>query len=157
MSAYTYEYKLPGLVDAPAQVVGEIFEELEKSETGLTPQALVDASRDEEAPLHDEFEWRDDVAAEKYRCDQAAKIIRNVVIVKSQDDEERKAPTRAYVSIPGNEHRYVAVKAALDNAVWKEHLLLTAKREMQQFYGKYRRLDELAGVLDAIAEYLDVG
>ena len=59
-----YSYRVPGLQKAPAEVTGRVFEELANSEGGLSPRTLVDASRDENAPLHNEFEWRDDVAAE---------------------------------------------------------------------------------------------
>ena len=63
----------------PPQVVGEVCLELEKKGR-LTAKNLVDISRDEEAPLHNEFEWSDDIAAEKYREVQAGYIIRSVEI-----------------------------------------------------------------------------
>ena len=59
-----YSYRVPGLQKAPAEVTGRVFEALANSESGLSPRTLVDASRDVNAPLHNEFEWRDDVAAE---------------------------------------------------------------------------------------------
>lgn len=63
----------------PPQIVGEVCLELEK-EGRLTAKNLVDVSRDEDAPLHNEFEWSDDIAAEKYREVQAGYIIRSVEI-----------------------------------------------------------------------------
>lgn len=44
----------------------------------LTPRAVVDAARDENHPLHGEFEWDDTVAAEAYRLDQARQLIADV-------------------------------------------------------------------------------
>lgn len=156
-----YEYKVKGLYSVPAQVAGELFEKLEASDTGLTPQAVVDASRPEDAPLHNEFEWRDDVAAEKYRCEQARKMI-NVVIVKSVDrDEEeetgKRVYDRAFVSTPDGIGSYHSLHTTLNNEVWKAHLLMSAKREMEQFIAKYRQIEELAGVVSAISDYLQVG
>ena len=63
----------------PPQIVGEVCLELEK-EGRLTAKNLVDVSRDKDAPLHNEFEWSDDIAAEKYREVQAGYIIRSVEI-----------------------------------------------------------------------------
>lgn len=154
MAAYSYAYKVKGLQHVSAQTCGEVFETLEKSETGLTPQALVDASRSDDAPLHGEFEWDDEVAAEAYRCDQARKMILNVVIVKADESGNPKDPVRAYVSAPGGKGQYVAMKSALSNEVWKAHLLMEARREMEQFVNKYKRIEELASVVNAITEYL---
>ena len=70
MAAYMYEYRVKGLVKAPAQVAGEIMEQLEQSEQGLSPASLLDASRDESAPLHGEFECRTGVPAAG-NCDTA--------------------------------------------------------------------------------------
>lgn len=154
MAAYSYEFKVKGLQHVSAQTCGEVFEELENSETGLTPQALVDVSRPEDAPLHDEFEWDDEAAAEAYRRDQARKMILNIVIVKADEEGNKKEPVRAYVSAPGGKGQYVAIQSALNNEVWKAHLLMEAKREMEQFVCKYKRIEELASVVDAIREYL---
>ena len=62
-----------------AQVVGEVCYELEKKGR-LTPKELVDVSRPKDAPLHDEFEWNNTIAAEKYREVQAGYIIRSVAV-----------------------------------------------------------------------------
>lgn len=61
------------------QIVGEVCHQLEQ-DGRLTPKDLVNASRDKNAPLHNEFEWRDGVAAEKYREVQAGYIIRSVAV-----------------------------------------------------------------------------
>lgn len=65
-----YEWKEAAQIKADAQKAGEMLENLEKT-VGLTPKNLVEASRDESAPLHNEFEWNDTKAAEKYRETQA--------------------------------------------------------------------------------------
>lgn len=148
MAAFVYEYRVKGLVKAPAQVAGEIMEQLEQSEAGLSPASLLDASRDENAPLHGEFEWRDDVAAEQYRLTQAGGIIRNVyrITVETQG----KAPVRAFVSTGERQQAYVSIATALTNEKWRENLLESAKRDMQSFTAKYRNLDELSEVLTAM-------
>lgn len=46
----------------------------------LTGEAVVEASRPEDAPLHPVFEWDDGKAAEAYRRHQATTLIRAVVV-----------------------------------------------------------------------------
>lgn len=59
-----YEWKEAAQIKADAQKAGEMLENLEKT-VGITPKNLVEANRDESAPLHNEFEWNDTKAAEK--------------------------------------------------------------------------------------------
>lgn len=148
-----YEYKVPGLYKVDAQIAGEICEELQNSPQGLTPESLLEVSSDKSCPLHDEFEWRDDVAAQKYRLQQAANLIRCITIVVDKGDAEPQNE-RAFVVKPGRESAYVSLKNAISNDVWREHLLKQAKDEMRWFQGKYRRLEELAGVCAEIDKFL---
>ena len=148
MSAYIYEYRCKGLQKAPAQVAGEIMEQLEQSEAGLSPASLLDASRDENAPLHNEFEWRDDVAAEQYRLTQAGGIIRNVYRISVETQEQ--SPVRAFVSTGERKQAYASIATALTNEQWRKNLLESAKRDMESFSAKYRNLDELSEVLNAM-------
>ena len=148
-----YSYRVPGLQKAPADVTGKVFEELANSEAGLSPRSLVDASRDENAPLHNEFEWRDDVAAEKYRLTQAQGIIQNLRVVTVQADGS-EAMERSSVVRPGGESRYVALQSALSREDWRDHLLEEARRDCRNFIGKYRRLKALAGITDAMEQFL---
>lgn len=149
MAACSYVFKLPGLVKAPAQSVGELFERLEQSPEGLSPSSVLNASRDENSLLHDEFEWDDTAAAEKYRLGQARFLIQNLTIVTRTDDqtERQNGNDRAFVITPGYKGAYVAIDHALTNAEWRTHLLNTAKQDMDAFIAKYRRLEELASVI----------
>ena len=155
--AYEYKYTYCGLSSLfknPAEVAGPVCQALRDSSTGLTPKALVDASRDENAPLHNEFEWDDSIAAEKYRERQAAKIIRSIVIVRTDIQEVRQSRNRAFVSTGENNHAYVPLGEALSTETWRSNLLKAAKRDAEQFVTKYNRLTELAGVIDAINGFL---
>ena len=158
MAAFKYAYKFPGMYSAPAQSVGEMLEELSNSPDGLTPQSLVDANRAEGTLLHDAFEWRDDVAAEKYRQVQAQAIIRNIVIIEHTTNEEDETTVRGYVVTPGGDSRYVTLQSALTNDSYRAKLLEDAKRNSKCFLAKYRKLRELTSVNDAMERFLhDVG
>ena len=152
MSAFHYEYRVKGLQQAPAQVAGEMMEALEQSEKGLTPETLLYANRDENAPLHNEFEWDDTLAAEKYRLKQASGIIRNVYRITVET--EKADYVRAFVPTGEIKNAYVSVASALTNKQWRANLLEQAKRDMYSFQAKYRSLSELS---DVIAEMRKVG
>ncbi len=152
MPAFSYEYKIKGLVKAAPEDVGELFERLEKTEKGLTPSSVLDASREEGTLLHHYFEWDDSIAGEKYRQDQARFLIRNLIIVEKTDDQQERAETkdRAFVITPGYKSAYVALDNALTNAEWRNHLLKNANRDMEIFTEQYKRLSELADVIQAM-------
>ena len=116
----------------------------------LRAQDVVDAARAEESPLHDWFEWDDSVAAENHRRQQARELIRVYVKVEKQDTPE----TRAYVSLesdrrsPGGGYR--SVSDVFTNPERRAELLTQALREASLWRTKYKALEELAGVFDAI-------
>ena len=149
-----YEYAVKGIYKAPAQQVGELLEKLEQSDNGLSPSTLLEASREEGSLLHDEFEWNDGIAAEKWRLSQAQKIILNIRVVIEKTDSEQERKERGFVVTPGGNSAYVSLQAAFSNEEWKNHLLNQAKEEMDMFIAKYSRLTELAPVIEAMKKSL---
>lgn len=135
-----------------AEVAGQVCEELDRT-VGLTPENLVDASRPEDAPLHNEFEWDDMIAAEEFRRVQARGIISNLSIVI---EENKQAPVRAFFSLQSgfreNSGIYESTITIMDDSDKREKLLNTAKRELDAFMRKYQMLTELASVFAAINE-----
>ncbi len=58
------------------------LKEIAKRDGGkLRPQAVVDAAKDEDSPLHNAFCWDDAEAARLYRLDQARRLIRSFKVV----------------------------------------------------------------------------
>ena len=152
MAAYEYVFK--GMYKVPAQTVGEVLEGLERN-GGLTPKTLLDSQRDENAPLHNEFEWDDTIAAEKWRLDQAQRMIQSIRIVQTDDTEERKAyRERSFVSTPGGRNVYVSMDTAMHKEEYRNHLLEQAKRDSEVYLAKYRRMEELAAVVTAMEDFL---
>ena len=150
-----YEYICTWLHKVSAQTVGEICEELGKSEAGLSPKTLLDASRDENSPLHNEFDWDDTVAAEKWRLEQARILIAHVRIVYSDTEQEQKAiKERGFVSTPGRQSVYVSMDTALHNENYRNYLLQQAKRDSENFLAKYRRVQELSRVVEEMDRFL---
>lgn len=141
-----YEYKAKSMIKAPAQVAGEMCELLSKT-GGLTPKRLVDANRSPDAPLHEEFEWDDVVAAEAYRENQAAYIIRHLVV---KTEEQPEAPVRAFVRVVKESRNYTPVQVVMKNPSMMEVLLENAKKEMEAFVNKYQKIEELQDVIKAM-------
>lgn len=142
-----YTWKDNFRANVKADVVGEVLEKLEQSEEGLTAQAFVDASRPEDAPTHKMFEWRDDVAAEKYR-EQQARVIINHITIKYETVPE---PQRAYFHIYHDEPTYKSVGVIKQSEEDMSALLEMARRELLAFEKKYAILrKELKAVFDAI-------
>ena len=140
----TFSYK------TSADVAGEVCEELDRT-VGLTPENLVDVSRPEDAPLHGEFEWNDELAAEEYRRVQARLMISNLSVVI---EEHKQEPVRAFFSLQSgfrkNSGTYESTITIMGDKEKRAKLLESAKKEMLAFKAKYKMLTELAGVFELI-------
>lgn len=159
MPAFEYKYRVKGLIKAPPEVAGKVCDEIIKEDGVVTPERLVDVSRPETAPLHNEFEWNNDVAAEKYRNEQARQIIKNIVRIEIEDEEPTKVKCwvnsdRAFVPTDERQHHYVTIDTALSNQNWRENLIEAAKRDMRAFIVKYKRLNELEPILNDMTNFL---
>lgn len=123
------------------------------SEGRLTPADLVEVSRAKDAPLHNEFEWNDSIAAEKWREQTGRVMIASIQV--TVEKEETNTPVRAYFNIEHESHEYIPTEIIMSDEAKKERLLDIAKREMNSFRTKYSTLKELAGVIKAIDKVLD--
>ena len=131
-----------------AETAATVTQKLEE-EGRLTASELVNESRPENAPLHAEFEWDNAVAGEKYREHQARNIIHSLVIVTEQQE-----PQKVYYHLYKDEPRYKSVEVILQNPDETEVMLKNAKREMEAFAKRYRRLEALTRVVEVIEETL---
>ena len=146
-----YAWKTP-FFKTDANIAGAVCKGLEES-VGLTAKTLLDASRPEGAPLHDEFEWRDEVAAEKFREQQARVMISNLVIVTVSG--ETVEPTRAFFTLTESKkanNNYHNVIDVMQSKEGRSVLLGIAMRELKSFRAKYNGLEEFAKVIAAIDE-----
>lgn len=140
-----YQWKSGTRISADAQIAGEMCAELEK-EGRLTAKNLLEANREDDAPLHDVFNWNDSEAAELYREDQARYIIRSIVVKKENVAE----PIRQFIHVDVNENKYHSVDILLSKVDTRDSVLKMALAELQAFRKKYQGLEELAKVFAAI-------
>lgn len=124
----------------------------------ISARELLDASRDENAPLHSCFEWDDSVAAEKYRLWQARHII-NSIEVTIVADTDKAVTTRLFLNVkqvaPKVQGEFVGVDVVLGNKDYRARVLQNALAELQAFKRKYAAYEELMGVCKAIDAFAD--
>ena len=139
------------------QIVGEVCASLEK-DGKLTPKELVKASRSIDAPLHKEFEWRDGVAAEKYREFQAGYIIRSVAIEITEVSSEvetielEEAPVvRYYHALERDGNGFENIKTISEDEDKLNKLYTTCLQDADNFRIKYEVLrDKLPALFEAL-------
>ena len=112
----------------------------------LTADLLLEKARDGSNVLHSAFEWRDGIAAEKYRLGQARQMIKSIEIV--YEDLPVEETTVKYWHIVKEEEEptksYVPKDQALADPEMRAKMVLGAFKELRNFRKKYKELDELA-------------
>jgi hypothetical protein len=117
----------------------------------LYPKHVVEFARDPDTALHSAFEWRDGVAAEKYRLHQARHIINVSVEVINRNNKEIEVS--AFVALADERYgqggyRYMPTLMVSNEG--RDRVLETALWELDAFRNKYKQLKKLAGVFAEI-------
>ena len=142
---------------ATADEAASAFEEIRQNSGKLTPELVVDYARPKESVLHNDFEWRDEVAAEKYRQGQARHMI-GAIRITSEDTQE---PVRAYVNVTVGApdeppvRSYMPMKEVLEHPDLHSQMMADAFRDAQSFKQKYNTLERLKPVMDAMDKAFD--
>lgn len=118
----------------------------------LRPEDVVEVAEDENSVLHSCFEWDDKAASHQYRIWQARKLITSYRIRIVGIKQEK--PSRMYVSLKQDRYQerggYRSLKVVLSQPNLREQLLSEAFEELKYFREKYRHLEELKGVFEAM-------
>ena len=154
---HDYEYRDGWHPAVDANTVGGVMETIEERNGAVTSELFLEASRAEDSPTHDVFEWNDDVAAEKYRLHQASRTICavRVIVHDAPGKGSVTGPQRAFVNISMDDSKrakYMNVSDALSNEETRSVVLARAMRELRSFQEKYANLTELADVFTAISK-----
>ena len=138
-------YKYP----ISAEIVGKAIEEIEAEHGEVTAKLLLDKARPKRSKLHGLFEWDDTVAAERWRLDQATKIITAVAVIYDEDEEEHTV--RAFANVGAkNKGSFITMARALSDEESRAIVLRHALEELAAFQSKYDTLSELSEVFAAI-------
>lgn len=119
------------------------------TEGTLTPNAVVDSARPDDAPLHDRFEWDDEVAGEKYREVQAAELIRSVTVTFQEPSTRERTQVRVFHHVETEEAgpHYVPLSELDGDEYLRRQVLDRANREWKTLYSRYQGL---SGWLDTV-------
>lgn len=112
----------------------------------ITPQNVVNLARNENSKLHNDFEWDNEIAGEKYRLSQAREMIQ---LLAFKPKEEIHEPTRVY-QISTEKTVYKPVEVILQNNDEYQNLLKRALLELESFKKRYSNIVELEEVFLAI-------
>ena len=146
-----YEWKTPGLYRISADTVGAEIEQLCNIKGEVSASDVVDIATDIDSPLHSCFEWDDDIAAIKYREEQARALLRNLVTVVVGDSDIESQPVRAFVHIRSESGSgYKPITVVVQDKKDTAYMLERAKAELRSFTVKYNALSELAELFDII-------
>ncbi len=118
----------------------------------LRAEDIVAFARNKKTALHKKFEWEDTKAAHQYRLEQARRIIRVEVIMP----EGATAPIRSFVSFVDQRKEagggYTPMVRVLTERELYDQMLAEAMDELECFRRKYRKLEALAPVMEAIGK-----
>jgi len=127
-----------------------------------TTQMIVDVARDEKDPLHEEFQWKDPIAAEAHRRNQARRLLQSIIVrIKGED-------VRAFENIIVHEitdpneptethpvHVYLAQDVVRKDKDFHEINLKMVLKELLHFRDRYRSIKGIGPIVKAIDDLED--
>lgn len=139
------------------------YAEIQTLET-ITPQNVVDLARSADSVIHDDFEWDDEIAGEKYRVIQAGNMIRSFVLVRDEEPIQTEGNKDIKFSIEephpvgklralhttSKPYEYKPCEYFIENKDEYQILLDKAIAELEAFKRRYAMIAELEDVFNAI-------
>ena len=139
------------------------FKELErikgKNSGVLTAGIVVLEAKKARNPLHKQFEWDNDEAADQYRLEQARRMLRSVEV--TYKESPMTPPTRQYVTVTEEAVRdeperkvYKSTAEVLADPIARDEMLSDAIRDALSYRRKYAELQELSQVFASLDDFL---
>lgn len=135
-----------------AQTAGEYLEALREQNGGvLKPEDVVEAAKDEHSPIHNEFEWDVNLAAQKHWKDRARNLLNHIVVVRLQDDSpDDGVPAFINVKVTTVDRGYVSMVQVVKIADWREQAIEDCFKMLNALKKRYEQLTELDPIWKAI-------
>lgn len=152
---------MPGgcLSSERAQVAGKELVRIQKEHGCVRPELVVDESRPDTAPLHEEFTWDDSVAGENWRLEEARRIIRSVRIISPDMPPAEQPVIRAFLNVTATDtekdfegQAYLSYPKIRKSPDYRQQVLNQAMNELNQWKQRYQDYKDtfLSNVFDAI-------
>lgn len=144
----TYQYATGAHVaGVDAETAGHELKRLQRSGP-MTAERLVAKASAEDSPLHPAFEWDDAAAAEEYRLTQARHLMRSVRVIVAGGEPIPLLVHVTHAKLGGS--AYVLRDVVLSDSDLREAALEEARRYLAGALRRFRDLEELAPVWEAI-------
>ena len=128
------------------------YQELQSLGDSYTPEDVLDLAEDPNTELHKCFTWDDTKAARLYRLSEARTICNSLrVVVERKDGTPQEFRV---IQHDDTEKVYKPVVLMVRNEDEYSRLLEQAKDDMRRFKERYKRITELAEVIDEIEKVL---
>lgn len=131
-----------------ANIVGGVCEQIEDKDGAVTKESFLEASRPEDSPTHNLFEWDNDKAAELYRLDTSKRVI-GCLRVTYINSESESCNVRAFVNTSNytEKAQYESVDVILKEEDKRTLYLTRIKQELDNYIKRNSHIEELADIL----------
>lgn len=120
--------------------------ELASPTSEITPRSLWESARDEDHPLHSEFEWDDAKAADSYRDEQARRLLRLRVTVTYEDRIIRAPICVRTPEAPAGEAGYTRLVKVLDDKEKARRVFVEEIARARRAIDRAREVSEVLGL-----------
>jgi len=151
-----YTIKKGSIVKIDPTIAGHELERIENQYGKITPEIVLQESKNKKSPFYSHFEWDNEKAGNRWRISQAGYLIRSITV--SISAAESQDPQRAFVCVskthlPGSDHdtgSYVSLESAMSDKDTRDLLLQKALQEIKFWKIRYANLKELSKIFCAI-------
>ena len=129
-----------------SQAIEKELRALHSRDGVLTCEAVLDAARPENSPLHGYFTWDDSRAAERYRLIEAGRLIATVRIEYRRKKAAQVVYAPAFIPTGTNsegKREYFPVEEVTRNEFLQQKALADARSEMEGTRARYSHLVDL--------------
>jgi len=140
--------------DDQAKEIGTSLEELKEELGEYKAVDLLEKAKNKNHRLHNYFEWENDIAAEKYRVQQAGYMMRSVRVIIKTIDGPREVPYVISIrSEIDNKRKYTTIARVLNNENYRAQAIKEAMKALNSWKNKYSMYKELTPIFQAIDEF----
>lgn len=132
-----------------ATVFGTALDEIKNGTGRYKAAAIVEYARPATSPIHEMFEWNDEIAGEKYRKIQARSYVNDLVVEIVSNGKSVSMPV-AFSFGPGD--GYTDSRHVMETAELRQRLVAQALKEANSWRTRWKHLNELSNVFAAIEE-----
>ena len=150
-----YRFKQDKGFGVSAQVAGAELDRIARARGHLSSHAVVEEARPVDAALHPAFEWDDTSAGERYRVQQAATLIRAVVVVPAAESGVNEHRAYVLTDMPTEKRPvYVDAQTVVDSPSLFASAIARLEKKIQEATHSGRELQTLAEQAGAEPERL---